>query len=45
LYLQKFNPQYKCPATRERLTAGNPEAPLLLYVGRLGAEKKIKTLR
>lgn len=30
---------------RDRLTDGHPESPLLLYVGRLGAEKKLKTLR
>lgn len=42
---QKFSPLFKSAAMRERLTDGHPESPLLLYVGRLGAEKKLKTLR
>lgn len=32
-----FNPRYRCAAMRERMSGGNPEAPLLVYVGRLGA--------
>lgn len=30
---------------RNRLSGGVPEAPLLVYVGRLGAEKKLESLR
>ena len=30
---------------RSRLSDGNPKAPLLLYVGRLGYEKKIDKLK
>ena len=30
---------------RHRLSGGWPEAPLLVYVGRLGAEKKLESLR
>jgi len=30
---------------RERLTGGEPEAPLLIYVGRLGVEKRLRDLR
>jgi glycosyltransferase involved in cell wall biosynthesis len=30
---------------RRRLSDGHPEAPLLLYVGRLGVEKKIHRLK
>ena len=30
---------------RSRLTAGEPHRPLLLYVGRLGAEKNINLIR
>lgn len=40
-----FHPAHRNAAMRERMTAGNPEAPLLLYVGRLGAEKNLKALR
>jgi glycosyltransferase involved in cell wall biosynthesis len=30
---------------RQRLSDGHPDAPLLLYVGRLGVEKKIHRLK
>jgi glycosyltransferase involved in cell wall biosynthesis len=40
-----FCPDRKSAAMRIRLTQGNPAAPLLLYVGRLSAEKDIETLR
>lgn len=30
---------------RDKLSNGHPEAPLLLYVGRLGVEKKIHRLK
>jgi phosphatidylinositol alpha 1,6-mannosyltransferase len=33
------------PDTRERLTEGHPEAPLLLYVGRLAREKRAHWLK
>ncbi len=33
------------PEMRYRLTQGHPESPLLLYVGRLSAEKNLETLR
>ncbi|AFY70261.1 glycosyl transferase group 1 [Thalassoporum mexicanum PCC 7367] len=36
-----FHPQYKHAEMRSRLTEGHPEATLLLYVGRLSAEKGI----
>jgi hypothetical protein len=42
---QKFSPLFQSASMRDRLTDGHPESPLLLYVGRLGAEKKLKTLR
>ncbi len=41
----KFNPRYRSQAMRERLSAGNPQDTLLLYVGRLSAEKQINQLR
>ena len=31
--------------TRSWLTEGNPEAPLLIYVGRLGVEKRLRDLK
>ena len=40
-----FHPQFKCSAIREKLSGGNPEAPLLLSVGRLGSEKNLKFLK
>jgi glycosyltransferase involved in cell wall biosynthesis len=42
---QRFHPS-KCSAeTRNQLSGGEPQKPLLLYVGRLSAEKDIGTLR
>ena len=32
-------------AMRSRLTDGHPEAPLLIYVGRLGTEKRLRDLK
>lgn len=40
-----FRPCRKSPAMRDRLTEGNPASPLLLYVGRLSAEKNLESLR
>lgn len=40
-----FHPQHKCSTMRLKLTDGNPEAPLLLSVGRLGHEKNLKFLK
>ncbi|MEN9217963.1 MAG: glycosyltransferase family 1 protein [Gloeomargarita sp. DG_2_bins_126] len=40
-----FHPGQYQPEVRVRLTQGHPEAPLLLYVGRLSAEKEIERLR
>jgi glycosyltransferase involved in cell wall biosynthesis len=40
-----FHPGQYRQETRVRLTGGHPEAPLLLYVGRLSAEKEIERLR
>lgn len=30
---------------RTRLSQGHPEAPLLIYVGRLGSEKKLQRIK
>jgi glycosyltransferase involved in cell wall biosynthesis len=41
----RFCPGRRSSAMRERLTAGNPDSPLLLYVGRLSPEKNLETLK
>ena len=35
------SPRYADPRMRERLTGGHPERPLLVYVGRVSAEKDL----
>ncbi len=40
----QFHPKFQNLAMRERLSQGNPDAPLLLYVGRLSAEKEIQQI-
>jgi glycosyltransferase involved in cell wall biosynthesis len=42
---QRFHPSKCSPEMRKTLSAGEPEKPLLLYVGRLSAEKDVRTLR
>jgi glycosyltransferase involved in cell wall biosynthesis len=42
---ERFQPSKRTDAMRARLTGGHPEAPLLLYVGRLSAEKGIERLK
>lgn len=41
----RFQPGRCSPEMRARLTEGHPEDPLLLYVGRLSAEKEIERLK
>lgn len=43
--LQKFRPEKKSMAMRNRLTSDHPDKTLLLYVGRLAAEKEIEKIR
>ncbi len=40
-----FQPHLASPEMRMRLSQGHPDAPLLLYVGRLGAEKEIDRIK
>ena len=42
---EAFHPRFASLAMREWLSQGQPERPLLLYVGRLSIEKNIKRLR
>jgi glycosyltransferase involved in cell wall biosynthesis len=41
----EFHPHFASREMRSWLSAGHPESPLFLYVGRLSAEKSIETLR
>eukprot|EP00617_Octactis_speculum_P027474 CAMPEP_0185771830 /NCGR_PEP_ID=MMETSP1174-20130828/65364_1 /TAXON_ID=35687 /ORGANISM="Dictyocha speculum, Strain CCMP1381" /LENGTH=401 /DNA_ID=CAMNT_0028457813 /DNA_START=257 /DNA_END=1462 /DNA_ORIENTATION=- len=40
-----FDPKFKSSEMKNRLSDGHPEAPLLLYVGRLGSEKCLVDLK
>jgi glycosyltransferase involved in cell wall biosynthesis len=42
---ERFQPARRSEAMRARLTEGHAESPLLLYVGRLSAEKEIERLK
>ena len=42
---ETFHPSLASLEMRDRLSQGNPDAPLLLYVGRLSAEKEIDRIR
>eukprot|EP00968_Pinguiococcus_pyrenoidosus_P018945 scaffold1960_cov242-Pinguiococcus_pyrenoidosus.AAC.15 len=41
----RFNPSFRSAKMKRRLTNGDVDAPLIVYIGRLGAEKKIGQLR
>jgi len=41
----RFHPKFKTAAMRERMTDGHPDAFLMVHVGRLGAEKRLKDMR
>ena len=41
----QFSPAHRCPEWRARLTEGEVDAPLLLFVGRLALEKRVDWLR
>ncbi len=40
-----FQPEFASLEMRSRLSQGHPDSPLLLYVGRLGAEKEIDQIK
>ena len=42
--LESRDPRFADGAMRERLSAGHPERPLLIYVGRVAAEKNLASL-
>jgi glycosyltransferase involved in cell wall biosynthesis len=42
---ETFHPSLASREMRDRLTQGHAEAPLLLYVGRLGAEKEVDRIK
>lgn len=43
--IETFRPHLRSQQMRSRLSQGHPEAPLLLYVGRLSAEKEIDRIK
>ena len=40
-----FRPELRSDEMRDRLTQGHPESPLLIYIGRLSAEKEIDRIK
>lgn len=42
---ERFDPKFKNAEMRNLMTDGNPDDFLMVYVGRLGAEKRIKDVR
>ena len=41
----RFNPEFKTKEMREKMTDGNPDDFTMVYVGRLGAEKRLKDIK
>lgn len=41
----RFDPKFKTEEMRVKMTDGNPEEFLMVYVGRLGGEKRLKDIR
>lgn len=42
---ERFHPKFKSEEMRMQMTDGNPDDFLMVYVGRLGAEKRIKDVK
>jgi len=42
---ERFDPKFHDDAMRSRMTDGNPDDFLMVYVGRLGAEKRLKDIK
>ena len=42
---ERFDPKFYSKEMRSKMTDGNPDDFLMVYVGRLGAEKRLKDLR
>ena len=43
--IDRFSPSFKTETMRSILSNGHPEDPLLIYVGRLGLEKRLVALK
>lgn len=43
--IETFHPRLRSDTMRQRLSQGHPDSPLLLYVGRLSAEKEIDRIK
>jgi sulfoquinovosyltransferase len=42
---ERFDPKFRSEEMRSRMSDGNPDAFLIVYVGRLGAEKRLKDIK
>ena len=42
---QRFHPKFKSDEMRYRMTEGNPDDFLMVYVGRVGGEKRLKDIK